>query len=359
MRVYNFSAGPAVLPQEVLEQAAAEMLDQGGSGQSVTEMSHRSGEYGAIHGECEALLREVMGIPGNYKVLFVQGGAHMQFEMVPLNLMRKGKADFVVTGQWAGKAYSEAKKYGEANLVASSKDKTFSYIPALEPEKFDKDADYFHICQNNTIFGTKFSAPPETGDVPLVADMSSCILSEPVDVSKYGLIYACAQKNMGPAGVTTVIIREDLIRDLSDSKVPTMLRYQIYSENDSLYNTPPTYAIYMCGLVLKWLKKKGGLAAMKTLNEKKAAILYDYLDGSEMFGGTVEKEYRSLMNVPFVTGNGELDKKFIKRAKEEGFVNLSGHRSVGGMRASIYNAMPIEGVEKLVAFMKHFEQENA
>ncbi|MDR0222743.1 MAG: 3-phosphoserine/phosphohydroxythreonine transaminase [Oscillospiraceae bacterium] len=358
MRVYNFSAGPAVMPEEVLEKAAGEMLEQGGSGQSVMEMSHRSKEYETVQNECEALLRETLAIPGNYRVLFTQGGAHMQFEMVPLNLMVKGKADFVVTGQWAGKAYSEAKKYGAANLVASSEDKTFSYIPALDSSKFDKDADYFHICQNNTIFGTRFPELPETGGVPLVADMSSCILSEPVDVSKYGLIYACAQKNMGPAGVTVVIIREDLIRDLSGSKVPVMLRYQIYAENNSLYNTPPTFAIYMCGLVLKWIKEKGGLTAMKSLNEKKAAVLYDYLDSSKLFKSTVEKKFRSLMNAPFVTGNEKLDKKFIKEAKEAGFVNLGGHRSVGGMRASIYNAMPVEGVEKLVAFMKKFEEEN-
>ncbi|MCL2634601.1 MAG: 3-phosphoserine/phosphohydroxythreonine transaminase [Oscillospiraceae bacterium] len=359
MRVYNFSAGPAVLPEEVLKKAASEMTEYGGSGQSVMEMSHRSKEYEAVHDNCAALLREVMGIPDNYKVLFIQGGAHMQFEMVPLNLMVKGKADFVVTGQWAGKAHSEAKKYGTANLIASSKDKTFSYIPELDSASFDKDADFFHICENNTIFGTKFKSLPETGNVPLVSDMSSCILSEPVDVSKYGLIYACAQKNMGPSGVTIVIIREDLIRDLSDTKFPTMLQYKVYDDNNSLYNTPPTYSIYMCGLVLEWVKNNGGLAAMKVKNEKKAAILYDAIDNSKMFSNPVNKPDRSLMNVTFVTGNEDLDKKFIAGAKAAGLVNLGGHRSVGGMRASIYNAMPVEGVQALVDFMKKFEEENA
>jgi len=360
MRVYNFSAGPAVLPEEVLKKAASELLAYGDSGQSVMEMSHRSKEYEAVHDGCAALLREVMAIPDNYKILFVQGGAHMQFEMVPLNLMKKGKADFVVTGQWAGKACSEAANYGTANLIASSKDKTFSYIPELDSSKFDPDADYFHICENNTIFGTKFPKLPETGNVPLVSDQSSCILSEPVDVSKYGLIYACAQKNMGPAGVTIVIIREDLIRDLSDVKphVPTVLQYKTYADNNSLYNTPPTYSIYMCGLVLEWIKANGGLAAMKQHNQKKAAVLYDFLDSSKLFSNPVEKSDRSLMNVTFVTGNEEIDKKFIKEAKAAGLVNLGGHRSVGGMRASIYNAMPIEGVQKLVDFMKKFEEEN-
>jgi len=279
--------------------------------------------------------------------------------MIPLNLMQKGKADFVVTGQWAGKAQSEAKRYGTANIVASSKDKTFSYIPELDKSKFDPDADYFHICLNNTIFGTKFAELPDTGGVPLVADMSSCILSEPVDVAKYGLIYACAQKNVAPAGVTVVIIREDLIRDLSDSKVPTMLQYKTYADSDSMYNTPPTYSIYVCKLVLEWIKSKGGLAAMKTHNEKKAAILYDFLDSSKLFKSTVAPKDRSLMNVPFITGNEELDKKFIAEAKKAGFVNLAGHRLVGGMRASIYNAMPPEGVQALVDFMAEFEKNNA
>jgi len=349
-----------MLPEEVLKKAAGELLEYGGSGQSVMEMSHRGKDYEAVHNDCISLLREVMGIPDNYKVLFIQGGAHMQFEMVPLNLMKKGKADFVVTGQWAGKAANEAKNYGEANVIASSKDKTFSYIPQLDSSKFSKDADYFHICQNNTIFGTRFTQLPNTGDVPLVSDMSSCILSEPVDVSKFGLIYACAQKNMGPSGVTIVIVREDLIRDLSDCEkhVPTMLRYKTYDDNNSLYNTPPTYSIYMCKLVLEWIKSKGGLAAMKSHNEKKAAILYDAIDASKMFSNPVEKKDRSLMNVTFVTGNEELDKKFIAEAKAAGLVTLGGHRSVGGMRASIYNAMPVEGVQALVDFMKKFEAEN-
>ncbi|MCL1867279.1 MAG: 3-phosphoserine/phosphohydroxythreonine transaminase [Oscillospiraceae bacterium] len=361
MRVYNFSAGPAMLPEEALKKASSELLEYCGSGQSVMEMSHRGKDYETIHNDCISLLKEVMAIPDNYKVLFIQGGAHMQFEMIPMNLFKKGKADFVVTGQWAGKAQSEAGNYGQANVVASSKDKTFCYIPELDSSKFDKDADYFHICENNTIFGTKFKTVPETGDVPLISDMSSCILSEPVDVSKYGMIYACAQKNVGPSGVTIVIIREDLIRDVSDVKphVPTMLRYKTYAENNSLYNTPPTYSIYMCKLILEWIKSNGGLAAMKALNEKKANLLYDFIDGSKMFSNPVVKKDRSLMNVTFVTGNEELDKKFIEGAKKEGLVTLGGHRSVGGMRASIYNAMPIEGVQKLVDFMKKFEEENS
>jgi phosphoserine aminotransferase len=349
-----------MLPEDVLKKAAAELTAYGDSGQSVMEMSHRGKDYEAIHNDCIAVLREVMAIPDNYKVLFIQGGAHMQFEMVPLNLMKNGKADFVVTGQWAGKAATEAKNYGQANTVASSKDKTFSYIPELNSSDFDKDADYFHICENNTIFGTKYKTLPDTGDVPLVSDMSSCILSEPVDVSKYGLIYACAQKNMGPSGVTIVIIREDLIRDLSGEErhVPTMLRYKTYDDNNSLYNTPPTFSIYMCKLVLEWIKSKGGLAAMKIHNEKKAAILYDCIDNSKLFSNPVQKQDRSLMNVTFVTGNEDLDKKFIAQAKKAGLVTLGGHRSVGGMRASIYNAMPVEGVQALVDFMKKFEEEN-
>ncbi len=360
MRVYNFSAGPAMLPEDVLKKAAEEMLEYGSSGQSVMEMSHRSKEYQAIIDACEASLREVMNIPDNYKVLFLQGGASMQFAMIPMNLMVKGKADFVVTGQWATKAYKEAQKFGTANSVASSKDKTFSYIPQLDESKFDKDADYFHICLNNTIYGTKFSKLPETGNVPLVADMSSCILSEPIDVSKFGLIYAGAQKNMGPAGLTVVIIREDLVREFpEDSKVPTMLQYKTHVDNGSMFNTPPTYAIYILRLVLEWIKGKGGLQAMKELNEKKAKIIYDFLDGSKMFNATVQGEDRSLMNIPFVTGNDELDAKFVAEAKKNGLVNIKGHRSVGGMRASVYNAMPIEGCEALVSFMKKFEEENS
>lgn len=359
-RVYNFSAGPSVLPESVLRRAAAEMLDYEGSGQSVMEMSHRSKVYDGIIKGCEALLREVMNIPDNYKVLFLQGGASSQFAMIPLNLMNgSGKADFVLTGQWATKAYKEAARYGEANVVASSKDKTFSYIPELDPATFTPDADYFHICMNNTIYGTRFTSLPDTGKVPLVADVSSCILSEPIDVSKFGVLYAGAQKNMAPAGLTVVIIREDLIGHARDI-TPTMFNYQTHADNDSMFNTPPCYSIYVCKLVLEWLKNEiGGLENMKAINEKKAAILYDFLDSSKLFKGTVVKKDRSLMNVPFVTGDEELDAKFVKEAAAAGFVNLKGHRSVGGMRASIYNAMPVEGVEKLVAFMKAFEETNA
>ena len=358
-RVYNFSAGPSVLPESVLRTAAEEMLDYKGSGQSVMEMSHRSKTYDAIIKECEALLREVMGVPDNYKVLFLQGGASSQFAMVPLNLMNgSGKADFVLTGQWASKAQQEAARYGEAHVVASSKDKTYSYIPALDPAAFTPDADYFHICLNNTIYGTRFTALPETGDVPLVADVSSCILSEPIDVSRFGLLYAGAQKNMGPAGLTVVIVREDLIGHARDI-TPTMFNYQIHADNGSMFNTPPCYTIYVMKLVLEWIKNDiGGLANMQKRNEQKAALLYGFLDQSSLFRGTVVPEDRSLMNVPFVTGNEELDAKFVKAATEAGFVNLKGHRTVGGMRASIYNAMPVEGVEKLVAFMKEFEREN-
>ena len=358
-RVYNFSAGPSMLPEKVLKTAADEMLDYKGSGQSVMEMSHRSKTYQAIIDEAEALLREVMNIPDNYKVLFLQGGASSQFAMIPLNLMNKsGKADFVLTGQWATKAYKEAARYGEANVVASSKDKTFTYIPKLDKSTFTKDADYFHICFNNTIYGTKYNTIPDTGDVPLVADVSSCILSEPIDVSKFGMLYAGAQKNMGPAGLTVVIIREDLIGHAQDI-TPTMFNYQIHADNGSMYNTPPCYAIYIMKLVLEWVKNDiGGLEKMKEINEKKAKLIYDFLDSSEMFRGTVVAEDRSLMNVPFVTGDEELDAKFVKEAAAAGFVNLKGHRTVGGMRASIYNAMPVEGGEKLVAFMKRFEADN-
>ena len=359
-RVYNFSAGPSVLPESVLRRAAAEMLDYEGSGQSVMEMSHRSKVFDGIIKGCEALLREVMNIPDNYKVLFLQGGASSQFAMIPLYLMNgSGKADFVLTGQWATKAYKEAARYGEANVVASSKDKTFSYIPELDPATFTPDADYFHICMNNTIYGTRFTSLPDTGKVPLVADVSSCILSEPIDVSKFGVLYAGAQTNMAPAGLTVVIIREDLIGHARDI-TPTMFNYQTHADNDSMFNTPPCYSIYVCKLVLEWLKNEiGGLENMKAINEKKAAILYDFLDSSKLFKGTVVKKDRSLMNVPFVTGDEELDAKFVKEAAAAGFVNLKGHRSVGGMRASIYNAMLVEGVEKLVAFMKAFEEANA
>lgn len=357
-RVYNFSAGPAALPEEVLQRAADEMLEYGDSGQSVMEMSHRSKEYQAIIDSAESLLREIMSIPDNYKVLFLQGGASSQFAMIPLNLMTTGKADFIVTGQWANKAYQEASRYGDCKIVASSKDKTFSYIPEIDNSEFRPDASYVHICQNNTIYGTRFSDIPETGNVPLISDMSSCILSEPVDVSKYAMIYAGAQKNMGPAGLTVVIIREDLIGNARET-TPTMFNYQIHADNGSMYNTPPTYGIYILKLVLEWLKNKGGLSAMKEYNEKKAAVLYDFLDSSALFSATVQGRDRSLMNVPFVTGNEELDAKFVSEAKKAGFINIKGHRSVGGMRASIYNAMSMEGVEKLVAFMKKFEAENA
>ena len=358
MRVYNFSAGPAILPEEVLKRAADEMLEYGTSGQSVMEMSHRSKEYQAIIDSVEAGLREVMSIPDNYKVLFLQGGASSQFAMIPLNLMNKNnKADFVITGQWANKAYQEASRYGKCNVIASSKDKTFSYIPELDKSKFDPEADYFHICYNNTIYGTRFNELPETGDVPLVADMSSCILSEPVDVSKFGLIYAGAQKNMGPAGLTVVIIREDLIGNAMEM-TPTMFNYKIHADNGSMYNTPPTYGIYILGLVLGWIKEMGGLTEMEKRNKRKAELLYGFLDSSKLFKATVQGKDRSLMNVPFVTGNEELDAKFVSEAKKAGLINIKGHRTVGGMRASIYNAMPYEGVEKLVEFMRKFEAEN-
>jgi len=357
-RVYNFSAGPAVLPEEVLKEAAAEMLDYKGTGMSVMEMSHRSKAYQAIIDEAEADLRDLMNIPDNYKVLFMQGGASQQFAMVPMNLMKNKKAAYIITGQWAKKAYQEAQMYGEAVAVASSADKTFSYIPDCSDLDIPEDADYVYICENNTIYGTKFKELPNTKGKLLVSDVSSCFLSEPVDVTKYGVIYGGVEKNVGPAGVVIAIIREDLITEDVLEGTPTMLRYKTHADNGSMYNTPPCYGIYICGKVFKWLKKMGGLEKIKELNEKKAAILYDFLDNSEMFKGTVVKEDRSLMNVPFITGNDDLDAKFIKEAKEAGFENLKGHRSVGGMRASIYNAMPIEGVEALVAFMKKFEEEN-
>ncbi len=358
-RVYNFSAGPAVLPEEVLKEAAAEMLDYQGTGMSVMEMSHRSKAYETIIKEAEADLRELMNIPDNYKVLFLQGGAHQQFAMIPMNLMKNKVADYIVTGMWAKKAFAEAGKYGKVNKIATSEDETFSYIPDCSDLPISEDADYVYICENNTIYGTKFKTLPNTKGKDLVADVSSCFLSEPVDVSKYAVIYGGVQKNIGPAGVVIVIIREDLITEDVLPGTPTMLTYKTHADADSLYNTPPAYGIYICGKVFKWLKKQGGLAAMKEYNEKKAAILYDYLDESKMFKGTVRKEDRSLMNVPFVTGDADLDAKFVKEATAAGFTNLKGHRSVGGMRASIYNAMPIEGVEKLVEFMKNFEKENA
>ncbi|MBD5542861.1 MAG: 3-phosphoserine/phosphohydroxythreonine transaminase [Lachnospiraceae bacterium] len=357
-RVYNFSAGPAVLPEEVLKEAADEMLDYKGTGMSVMEMSHRSKAYDTIIKEAEADLRELMNIPDNYKVLFLQGGASQQFAMIPMNLMKNKVADYIVTGQWAKKAFQEASIYGKANKIASSEDETFSYIPDCSDLPVSEDADYVYICENNTIYGTKFHTLPNTKGKTLVSDVSSCFLSEPVDVSKYGIIYGGVQKNIGPAGVVIVIIREDLITEDTLPGTPTMLKYKIHADNDSLYNTPPAYGIYICGKVFKWIKKQGGLEAMKEHNEKKAAILYNFLDESKLFKGTVRKEDRSLMNVPFVTGDAELDAKFVKEAKEAGLENLKGHRTVGGMRASIYNAMPIEGVEKLVEFMKKFEAEN-
>lgn len=357
-RVYNFSAGPAVLPEEVLREAAAEMLDYEGTGMSVMEMSHRSSAFQKIIDTAEQDLRDLMAIPDNYKVLFLQGGASQQFAAIPMNLMKNKVADYIVTGQWAKKASQEASKYGKVNIVASSADQTFSYIPDCSDLPISEDADYVYICENNTIYGTKFHELPNTKGKTLVADVSSCFLSEPVDVTKYGLIYGGVQKNIGPAGVVIVIIREDLITDDVLDGTPTMLKYKTHADAGSLYNTPPAYGIYICGKVFQWLKKQGGLAAMKEHNEKKAKILYDYLDQSHLFKGTVEKKDRSLMNVPFVTGDADLDAKFVKEAKAAGLENLKGHRSVGGMRASIYNAMPIEGVEALVAFMKKFEEEN-
>ena len=358
-RVYNFSAGPSVLPEVVLKEAAEEMLDYKGTGMSVMEMSHRSKAFDNIIKEAEKDLRDLMNIPDNYKVLFLQGGASQQFAAIPMNLMKNGVADYIITGQWAKKAYEEAKKYGKAVAVASSADKTFSYIPDCSDLPIDDDADYVYICHNNTIYGTTYHTLPNTKGKILVADMSSDILSQPVNVEDYGMIYFGVQKNVGPAGVVIAIIREDLITDDVLEGTPTMLKWKTQADADSLYNTPPCYGIYICGKVFKWIKKMGGLEAMKAHNEKKAKILYDYLDQSKLFKGTVVPKDRSLMNVPFVTGDAELDKKFVAEATAAGFVNLKGHRTVGGMRASIYNAMPIEGVEKLVEFMKKFEAENA
>jgi len=357
-RVYNFSAGPAVLPEEVLQEAADEMLDYRGCGLSVMEMSHRSADFEKIIGDAKSDLTDLLGIPENYEVLFVQGGASQQFAAVPMNLMKNKVADYIVTGQWAKKAFAEAKLYGQANKIATSEDKTFCYIPDCSDLPVSENADYVYICENNTIYGTKFPVLPNTKGKDLVADQSSMFLSQPCDVSKYGLIFAGAQKNIGPAGVVVVIIRKDLIRDDILPCTPTMLKYKTHSDNDSLYNTPPAYGIYICGKVFKWLKNMGGLEVMQERNEKKAKLLYDYLDNSDMFKGTVEKESRSIMNVPFITGDDDLNKKFIAEAKAAGLVQLSGHRTVGGMRASIYNAMPYEGVSKLVNFMADFEKAN-
>ena len=357
-RVYNFSAGPAVLPEEVLKEAQEEMLDYRGCGMSVMEMSHRSKVFQNIIDEAEADLRDLMGIPPNYKVLFLQGGASLQFSMIPMNLMKNGVADYIVTGQWAKKAYAEAQKYGKANKIASSEDKTFSYIPDCSDLAISPDADYVYICENNTIYGTKYKKLPNTKGKTLVADVSSCFLSEPVNVSDYGIIYGGVQKNIGPAGMVISIVRDDLITDDVLPGTPTMMKFKTHADAGSLYNTPNCYCIYMCGKVFKWLKKMGGLEVMKQRNEEKAKLLYDFLDQSKLFKGTVVPEDRSLMNVPFITGNADLDAKFVKESKEAGLENLKGHRTVGGMRASIYNAMPKEGVETLVAFMKKFEEEN-
>ncbi len=354
-RVYNFSAGPAVLPEEVLKEAAAEMLDYQGCGMSVMEMSHRSSMFQNIIDEAEADIRELMGIPSNYKVLFMQGGASLQFAMIPMNFMKNRVADYIVTGAWAKKAWKEAQKFGQANCIASSEDKTFSYIPDCSDLPISPDADYVYICENNTIYGTKYKKLPNTKGKDLISDVSSCFLSEPVNVEDYAMIYGGVQKNVGPAGVVIAIIREDLITDDVLPGTPTMMTYKTHADNGSMFNTPPCYSIYICGKVFKWLKKNGGLSAMKEMNEKKAAVLYNYLDQSNLFKGTVRVEDRSLMNVPFVTGNKELDALFVKEAKAAGFENLKGHRSVGGMRASIYNAMPYEGVEALVKFMAEFE----
>ena len=357
-RVYNFSAGPAVLPEEVLKEAQEEMLDYRGCGMSVMEMSHRSKVFQNIIDEAEADLRDLMGIPSNYKVLFLQGGASLQFSMIPMNLMKNGVADYIVTGQWAKKAYAEAQKYGKANKIASSEDKTFSYIPDCSDLPISPDADYVYICENNTIYGTKYKKLPNTKGKTLVADVSSCFLSEPVNVSDYGIIYGGVQKNIGPAGMVISIVRDDLITDNVLPGTSTMMKFKTHADAGSLYNTPNCYCIYMCGKVFKWLKKMGGLEVMKQRNEEKAKLLYDFLDQSKLFKGTVVPEDRSLMNVPFITGNADLDAKFVKESKEAGLENLKGHRTVGSMRASIYNAMPKEGVEALVAFMKKFEEEN-
>lgn len=359
-RVYNFSAGPSMLPEAVLLKARDEMMDYEGSGQSVMEMSHRSKVFDGIFQSAKGLLREVMDIPENYEILFLQGGASTQFAAVPMNLMTKNrKADYVLSGQFSTKAYKEACRYGDCKAVASSKEENFSKIPEIDPEELRPDADYLHICMNNTIYGTVWNKLPETGNVPLVADISSCILSRPIPVAKFGLLYAGAQKNVAPAGLTIVIVRKDLIGDCLPG-TPTMLQYSVMAENDSMYNTPPCWPIYLCKLVLEWIKEEvGGLCEMERRNVEKAQLLYDYLDSSKLFKGGAAKEDRSIMNVTFVTGDPDLDAKFVKESTAAGFVNLKGHRSVGGMRASIYNAMPREGVESLVAFMKKFEEENA
>ncbi len=358
-RVYNFSAGPSMLPLDALKKAQAELLDYQGCGQSVMEMSHRSKEFDGIIKEAEALFREIMQIPENYKVLFLQGGASAQFSAIPLNFMNKNrKADYIITGVWAKKAFQEAKKYGDVRAVASSEDKTFTYIPKVTKEDIDPEADYVYFCMNNTIYGTKYPYIPDTGDVPLIADVSSCFLSEPLDVTKFAMVYGGAQKNIAPAGLVVAIIREDMLGHARDI-TPVMMDYKVQADADSLYNTPPCWTIYMCKLVLEWIRDMGGLQAVKENNVRKAKLLYDFLDESKLFKSPVAKEDRSLMNIPFVTGDKDLDAKFVKEATEAGFINLKGHRTVGGMRASVYNAMPVEGVEKLVEFMKAFEKANA
>ena len=354
-RVYNFSAGPAVLPEEVLQEAAQEMLDYRGTGMSVMEMSHRSAAFKGIIEEAEADLRTIMGIPDNYQVLFLQGGATQQFAAIPMNLLKTGKADYIVSGGWSKKAYKEAKKYGQINLVASSEDQNFTYVPNVDELELSPDADYVYICENETVYGNKFHKLPQTGDVPLVADVSSCFLSEPIDVTKYGLIYGGVQKNVGPAGVVIVIVREDLIREDLPEYVPTIMQYKTQADAGSMSNTPPCYGIYICGKVFKWILAQGGLEGMQKRNQEKAAVLYDYLDSTDFYQAPVRKEDRSIMNVPFVTGDADLDAEFVKGAKAKGIENIKGHRSVGGMRASIYNAMPIEGVKALVEYMKEFE----
>lgn len=357
-RVYNFSAGPAVLPESVLQEAADEMLDYRGTGMSVMEMSHRSAAFKGIIEEAEADLRDIMGIPDNYKVLFLQGGATQQFAAIPMNLLKNGKADYIVSGGWSKKAFKEAKLYGDIRLVASSEDENFTCVPDVDGMEFREDADYVYICENETVYGNKYHKLPETGDIPLVADVSSCFLSEPIDVTKYGLIYGGVQKNIGPAGVVIVIVREDLIREDVVPTTPTIMRYKTQADAGSLSNTPPCYGIYICGKVFKWIKAQGGLEGMQRINREKAAILYDYLDSTDFYQALVRKEDRSIMNVPFVTGDEDLDAKFVAGAKEVGIENIKGHRSVGGMRASIYNAMPVEGVKALVEYMKKFEAEN-
>lgn len=357
-RVYNFSAGPAVLPESVLREAADEMLDYGGTGMSVMEMSHRSAAFKGIIEEAEADLRDIMGIPDNYKVLFLQGGATQQFAAIPMNLLKNGKADYIVSGGWSKKAFKEAKLYGDIRLVASSEDENFTYVPDADAMEFREDADYVYICENETVYGNKYHKLPETGDIPLVADVSSCFLSEPIDVTRYGLIYGGVQKNVGPAGVVIVIVREDLISEGVIPTTPTIMRYKTQADADSMSNTPPCYGIYICGKVFKWIKAQGGLEGMQKINREKAAILYDYLDSTDFYQAPVRKEDRSIMNVPFVTGDADLDAKFVAGAKEVGIENIKGHRSVGGMRASIYNAMPVEGVKALVEYMKKFEAEN-